>query len=298
MSPRLLPPLSTREDNRIAAFESLISAFAFATMSASVFAFSEHIAWPVVAFVRVFSTFVAALIILRITRTRALFPGPRRLWLRSSIGAIGLMCTFYALTHMHPTDASAIIATNPIWVMVILGVGFRHRASGFMIFAVGLAVAGVFVMKRPSFDASSIPLLVAFAAAFVQASVKVTLSFLRGLNSVAIVAHYAMVGSIITLALSLGFVDHIKLDDETDWTLWLWLIPVGVFGTLAQITMTSAYKRGSTTLVALIGLANIPIVAVYDTVLWHRRFDTFDILGLGMIFTAIALSIRHNAKGA
>lgn len=298
MSPRLVPPLSTREDNRIAAFESLISAFAFATMSASVFAFSDYIAWPVVAFVRVFSTFVATLVILRITRTPALFPGPRRLWVRSCIGGIGLTCTFYALTHMHPTDASAIIATNPIWVMVILGLGFRHRASAFMVFAVSLAVGGVFVMKRPSFDASSIPLLVAFAAAFVQASVKVTLSFLRGLNSVAIVAHYAMVGSILTLALSFGFVDHIELGAGAGWKLWLWLIPVAFFGTLAQITMTRAYKRGSTTLVALIGLANIPIVAVYDMALWGRRFDTFDLLGLAMIFTAIALSIRHNAKGA
>jgi drug/metabolite transporter (DMT)-like permease len=298
MTRRIMPPSSTPAANRLAAAESVLSALAFATMASIVHGFGDRIAWPVVACGRVIATFLMSLIILRMTHTPIMVRGNRTVWVRSLFGSVGLMCTFYALTHLYVTDASAIIATNPIWVMVILGIFFQHRVSGITIFNVVLAVTGVFVMKRPAFDATSFPLLIAFMAALIQAIVKVTLSFLRGVPSVAIVAHYAMMGSVTTLLISFFAVDRVVLDSSVSWTIWLWLIPVGVLGTLAQVMMTQAYKRGSTTLVALVGLSNVPMAAMYDVFIWHRGFDHWDVLGLAMIFVAIVATIRHDARTA
>lgn len=283
-------------DNRRAAIESLSAAIAFASMSTMVHGFGGRVAWPVVAFVRILFTFVFVFISLRVTGTPLIIRGNRVLWIRSIVGTMGVFCTFYALTHMYVTDAVTIIATNPIWVMVILAVFFNHRLPWVVLFDVILAIAGVWVMERPTFDSAILPMLVALAAALISAIVKVALSQLGALPTRAVVAHHTGVATIATLFASLFLIDRIILVDDFPATAWLLLIPIGLLGTFAQLMMTSSYGRGNTLMVTLIGLSNIAFAAMYDVLFWDRTFDRYHALGGLMIGTAIVLSVTRTAR--
>ena len=265
-------------DNRRAAVESLFAALAFATMSTLVHGFGGTIAWPVVAFVRIAITFIIIFAILRIKGAPLIIRGNRVLWIRSLVGTTGLFLTFYALTHMYVTDVVTIVATNPIWVMVIL------------------AVAGVFIMERPTFDAESLPMIAALLGAVTSAIVKVSLSRLGGLPTVSVITHHSGVSTIATLLASLFLVDSVILVEDFNPALWLLLIPVGLLGTVAQLFMTSSFGRGNTLMVTLMGLSSLAFAAAYDVLFWDRSFDRWHALGASMIATAIVLSVIRNAR--
>ena len=74
------------------------------------------------------------------------------------------------------------------------------------------------------------------------------------------------------------------------------LIPIGVLGTFAQLTMTASFGRGSTLMVTLVSLSNIAFAALYDVLFWEREFDFYDGLGALMITTAIVLSVTRTAR--
>lgn len=284
------------EENTRAAIESFAAAFFFATMSNMVHGFGSQIAWPVVAFVRIVMTFIIAIIIIRVTHAPIIIIGTRALWWRSISGSIGVVCTFYVLTHMPVTDALVIIATSPIWVMVILAVVFGHRLPIMVLADALLAVAGVCVMQRPTFDAASFPILVACFVAFVSAVVKVSLRRCGELPTISVVAHHTFIASATTLVLSFIIVDQIILvENVSPWVWWL-LIPVGIIGTIAQVLMTSAYGRGNTAMVALVGLSSIAFAAVFDVFFWKRSFDRWDAVGISMIGAAIVLSLSRPSR--
>ncbi len=283
-------------DNRRAAIESLFGALAFATMSTIVHGFGEKIAWPVVAFARIFITFVIIFTVLRVKGAPLIIRGNRVLWTRSLVGSTGLFLAFYAFTHMYVTDAVTIIATNPIWVMVILAVVFNHRLPWVVIFDVILAIAGVFIMERPTFNAESLPMIAALLAAVTSAIVRVSLSRLGGLPTISVVTHHSAVATVATLLASLFLVDSIVLVEDLHPATWLLLIPVGLFGTVAQLFMTSSYGRGNTLMVTLISLSSIAFAAAYDVLFWDRTFDRFHALGALMIATAIVLSVTRTAR--
>lgn len=284
--------------NRRAAIEAFVAAFAFATMSTLVHAFGDRIAWPVVACARIAFTFVFAIATLRATGAPIIIRGNRVLWIRSLVGTVGVFCTFYALTHMYVTDAVTIIATNPIWVMVILAVVFNHRLPWVVLFDVVLAVAGVLVMERPGFDSETFPMLVALAAAMVSATVKVCLSRLGGLPAPSVVAHHTGIATMATLFASVFLVDRVVLDPNFPAAGWLLLLPIGFLGTVAQLSMTSSFGRGNTLMVTIVSLSNIAFAAAYDIIFWDRSFDRYHALGALMIATAIVISVRRTAREA
>ncbi|MCH7910441.1 MAG: DMT family transporter [Candidatus Hydrogenedentes bacterium] len=287
-----------QRNNSRAAVESSIAAVSFATMAALAHGFHDQLAWPIVAFARVIVGLVLALVMMRAYRAPLLFRGTKALWARTVSGAVGLMCTFYSLANLPVTDTISIFAMSPIWIAVILAIGFGERISRGVWFYAALALGGVYVMQRPTFDAESFPILVAVFGSVVVAVVKVSLSRCADLHPLSVVTHHMGFTTLVTLLLCLMWTDTLVLDPELATTRWLWLIPVGLIGTVAQVFMTMAYAHGNTTMVALVGLSNIAVAAVYDVLIWDRAFDALHVVGVLMIAASIAMSLSTSAREA
>lgn len=281
--------------NRRAAIEMLFAAFGFATMNCIAHGFSGVVAWPIVAFSRIALTMV--LVHLALWRYGApwLLRGNRALWCRSLAGSMGLCCTFYAVTRLPVTDTVTIYATSPVWITLILVLVFRRKIHAHVWLHVGLALAGVYIMHRPAFDAESLPLLIALFGSMAAATAKVALSFLHNVHPLSVVAHYSAVATAVSLCLSLLVVDRIVAGGGVAPAVYLWLLPMGVAGTLAQLLVTMAYGRGSTTMVALVGISQIVFAGIYDVAVWGHGFDFWKVAGILMIACAIVLSVRASA---
>ncbi len=222
--------------------------------------------------------------------------GSRALWWRSIFGTAGLLCNFYALTRLPVTDVVTVLSTSPVWVAVILAAVFRRPMPPGVWLHAGLALAGVYVMHRPAFNAEAVPLLVALIGAVVVASVTISLSFCGQYHAYTVVAHYSTCATLVSLALCFLVRDPHVAQVNLSLGLWGWLLPMGLAGTGAQIMMTRAYARGATAMVALVSISQIPFAAAYDLAVWGHGFDAWKVAGVCMIAGAIALSMRANAR--
>lgn len=284
--------------NPRAAAEMVAAAFAFATMACIAHGFRGQIAWPVVAFTRIAITMVLAHIMLRLYGAPLMIRGTKALWCRSVFGSCGLLCSFYCFMALPVTDAVAVLATSPIWVTVIMTVVFKERTSPVIWFYVAVAVAGVYIMQRPTFDAESFPLAVAVGGAFLIAIAKVSLSRCAELPVLSVVVHATTWASLASLALCFIVVDRVVLADVLPAKVWLWLVPMGLAGTVGQLLMTTAFGHGRATLVALVGISQIAFTAFYDVAVWGETFDALKIVGVLMIVSSIAMTVTATGKTA
>jgi drug/metabolite transporter (DMT)-like permease len=257
-------------------------------MSALVHFLGETLHWTVVAFLRIFLTFLLALMYARATGVRPMIFGSKILWARSIFGSIALTSNFYALTHLSITDAITILKTSPIWIAVILAVIHRRGHQGKVWFAMGLGVAGVFLMEQPKFDGEWFPIIVTICSAFFIASSQVSMSFLHNIPTLKIVMHFSGCASIVTLCIML-FGQGLEPIRQVDWTGARWLLLMALFGTVGQVFMTTAFRKGHALLMSLIGLLAIPLAAMYDYLLWDKTLGWIEWGGIALITVSIIL---------
>lgn len=271
------------------------AAFSFATMAAVAHELRAEVPWLLLAFVRIFITLIIAAALTRYMSIPIVIFGPRIMWIRSIVGTLGLMCTFYAVTHMPITDALAIQHTSPLWVTVILSIVYRKVPPITIGFAVFLGIGGVLLMERPAFDASTIAMAVALTGSLCTGSAQVSLRFLSGYSSTVVVAHYCAFASIVTLALCFMPITGGGMPAEVN-ANFLWLLPMGLFGTSGQILMTRAMAKGETQLMSLIALTIIAFAALYDYILWGTALDALKIAGLACIIAAVVVCSRTESN--
>ncbi len=294
---------NTASLNRRAATEMFFAAFAFSVMNCVAHGLGGVLPWPVIACGRIALTLVFALAVLWRLGRKPIVVGTPALWCRSLAGSCGLLFTFYSLTHLSITEASAIIATNPLWLVVILAVVFREPIHARTWFCMALALFGVWLIKRPSFSldalaGDSFPVFVALAGAFVIAVAKVALSRCGDLPATAVVAHYAACATIVSAALAFALGGWTQSGPALAASAWVGLAAMGVAGTFGQYFMTRAYGRGYAPMVALIGLVHIVFGAAYDVFIWGHAFDRWTAIGITTIVAAVAFSVTANAGRA
>ena len=96
--------------------------FAFATMCALTHALGQRIDWLVIAFFRMFLTFIFITSILLKDRKFPFILNNPLLWFRSIVGSVAMLATFYALTKLPISDVGVVTETRPIWVALLAGI--------------------------------------------------------------------------------------------------------------------------------------------------------------------------------
>ena len=76
----------------------------------------------------------------------------------------------------------------------------------------------------------------------------------------------------------------------------LWLLPIGILAALGQLSMTRAYTRGATMVVANLQYSGIVFAALFGLFLFGDQIPLIGWLGMGLIIvsgiTATALRAR------
>src|SRR4051812_875086 len=105
----------------------LWGAFAFACMGALGHLAGERCSWQLVAVARTSLAMVFSILFAVATGVRLAFLRPATLWLRSLAGSVGILCSFYSLTHLPISTSLTLSNTVPIWVALLawLLLGYR-----------------------------------------------------------------------------------------------------------------------------------------------------------------------------
>lgn len=269
--------------NNKAIFWMIVGGFDFATMGALIHALGDECDWLILAFFRMFISFILAFFLTRRAGLKPFLIDRPLLWLRSLVGCAAMIATFYALTELPISDVAVITESRPIWVAIMAGFLLGETTGKRVWLSIILGMTGVVLVEHAHINDGNFAGLAAFLAAIAGAFVMILLRKLRDVDPRTIVAHFAGTASLVCLILIIILGKKFDLAFIENPVNMLMLAGIGVFGTIGQLAMTKAFSIGEAPGVASAGFIRVGFSAGYDVLIWQHSFQLTTLLGVGLI---------------
>jgi S-adenosylmethionine uptake transporter len=278
----------------------ILASLFFATMSVCIKYAAPHFDTFELVFYRGFigMAFMAMLCKVQKVPLRTQIP-MMHVW-RSIIGVASLSAWFYAIAHLPLATATTLNYMSGVWVAAFLigGTLVMGRVQdigrqGPLVLTVIAGFSGVVMILRPTIEqnqlfAGVIGLLSGFGAALAYMQVA-ALGRLGEPESRTV--FYFSVGTTVVGAVAIMFTDA----SPWTWPAALWLLPIGVLAALGQLSMTMAYTKGSTLVVANLQYSGIVFAALYGLFLFGDQIPLLGWAGmLLIIMSGIASTALRN----
>ncbi len=268
------------------------ASLSLATMAALAHWVGPRCDWLVVAQVRVLMMLATSAALATAAGSPLLIFRPPTLWLRSLAGSCSLVCNFYALTRLPVADAVTLMNVHPLWIVLISVVILRRWPGRGELVGVACGLAGVVLLERPHLSGDRLAALVALLSSVSTAVAMIGLHRLRHLDPRSVVAHFAGVASLISLAW-LALRGDLRSPGLADPTTWLLLVGIGATGTIGQILLTRAYAAGAPARVAVVGLSQVVFAMGFDVALFGRALEPASLAGFALVLAPTTwLSVR------
>jgi S-adenosylmethionine uptake transporter len=270
----------------------VLAAFFFATMAVGVkMAGADFNAFELVFYRGVISV-VFMWMVLRSRGVSIITKYPFMHAWRSLIGVFSMVGWFYAIAHLPLATAMTLNYMSGVWMaaFVVGGAvlyGKKTGSQGLLMATVLTSFAGVILLLQPSLAenqlfAGLIGLLSGLAAAMALLQVA---SLGRIGEPEGRVVFYFSIGTLLVGLLGslwTGFTPW----SSVRWQSLVWLLPIGLLATLGQWTMTRAYSRGSTLLVANLAYLGIVFSGGYGLLLFGEQITPVGWAGIAMILVS------------
>ena len=244
--------------------------------------------------------FMALIVQARGSSLRTRFPGMQA-W-RSLIGVISLIAWFYAIAYLPLATAVTLNYMSSIWVAAFLIGGAllytrgpMQPRQGLLMLTVLTGFGGVVMILRPTLEqnqlfAGLIGLMSGLLAAL--AYIQVTALGRVGEPEERTVFYFAL-GSALGGGIGVMFTGLSEWNSQAA----VWLLPIGVLAALGQLSMTKAYSRGSTLVVANLQYSGIVFAALYGLFLFGDQIPLMGWVGMLLIVASgiAATALRSRA---
>jgi drug/metabolite transporter (DMT)-like permease len=265
----------------------LCGCFWFSLMAILAHDLRDECDWQVVALARSSLATLFALILAILTGARLAFLRPGILWVRSVAGSCSMVATFYALTHLPVSEVLTLTNTFPAWVALLSWPMAGERPSAGVWVAVLCAIAGVALTQWPHVEGVRLATLAALGASGLTAVAMLGLHRLHGVSSLGVVVHFSAVATVFCGAAYLLFDRHAAPFHLASRTAVFKLLGVGATATVGQVFLTLAFRRGSATKVAVVGLSQVVMVMALEALLpdevAERHFDWVTLAGTVLV---------------
>ena len=283
--------MTTRHPNQAAILCMLTAVALFALMDAGLKLLAPHYPPLQVAALRGMSSLPFVLVwVLCTANVRSLL---RVHWplhlLRGALG-IGMMVGFvYGLRSMPLSTAYSITFIAPMLVTAMAGPLLGETVGRQRWIAIAIGMLGMLVILRPTGQglATAGGLAVLIAAACYAASA-ITVRLLAQRDSVQAMVLWFLV----LLSLGAGLLAAPGWVPVQGSDLWI-IAGVGLAGSLAQVALTEAFRRGEASLIAPLEYTALFWVVCLDLVLWGVLPDTVTWIGAGIIVASGLYLLRR-----
>ncbi len=266
----------------------LAAAFFFATMAVGIKVASGSFSLFELVFYRGFVSMIFMGLVLRARGTPFATPVPLMHAWRTVIGVFSLSTWFYAISHLPLATAMTLNYMSGVWVAAFVVGGAmlygKSTRQGPLMATVLAGFAGVVMMLRPTLDqnqlfAGLIGLLSGLGAsmAYLQVTALGKVGEPEGRT-----VFYFSIGTALVGLVGIGFTGFTPWA-TVSWTAAAWLVPIGVLASLGQWSMTRAFSRGSTLLVANLQYAGIVFAAFYSLLLFGEHIEPIGWVGMLVI---------------
>ncbi len=267
---------------------ALFSAASIASMATCVRIASTELPQSEVVF---FRNFFALLLLVPFAIRRKISLRTRHLGLhvfRAVLGLFAMYLYFYAVSRLPLADAVLLNYTSPLFVSFFAVIWLKETMTIKRKFAGILGLIGVFCLFHPSSASASfagfIGLTSGLMAGLAQTSVKKLSHTESGLLIVLLFGFFSSIFSAVPMLLEFVLPTG---------RMWLWLLAVGVFGTLGQLGLTRAYALAPASQVSPLGYSGLIFAGLIGFYFWHEEPAQWTVAGTILIVAAGILVARE-----
>jgi drug/metabolite transporter (DMT)-like permease len=265
----------------------LIGSVAFSWMMILTTVAGKGAPWPVVALVRSLVPLVLVALWAKADGVRLVVWGSPVLWTRSIAGSCSLVGSFYALTHMRPSEVCTLGSIYPIWLVLLSWPLLGRFPSASVWLSVVSGVLGVALVQQAGIDGFNPVALVVIAVSVFTALAMMGLNRLKHLDPRAVVVHFSGVSALFCTAALLFLPAGAAVDPLALHHVFA-LLGVGVTATIGQFFLTKAFTNGSPARVSVVGLTQVVFVFVLDIALLDQSLDAWQMLGVLLVMAPTA----------
>lgn len=202
---------------------------------------------------------------------------------RAFIGTAGMVCGFYAFTHLPLAEATAIGFTKPLFMVVLAALVLHETVRARRWTATVVGFLGVLLMMRPGAGTIEPAALVALAGAAFGALVSIFIKQLVATERKStILAYLSVVGMLLTgLPMLLVWVTPRGFD-------LVLIVLMGVVGSIAQLCLMQAFKLGEASALAPFDYARLPFAAAFGWLVFGEVLDGWAFAGVLVIILSSA----------
>ena len=209
--------------------------------------------------------------------------------LRGALGIAMMVGFVYGLRSLPLSTAYAITFVAPMLVTAMAGPLLGETVGRQRWIAIGIGLVGVLVILRPTTQglATTGGLAVLIGAACYAASA-ITVRLLAQRDSV----QSMVLWFLVLLSLGAGLLaapDWVPLQTSDGWLI----AGVGLAGSLAQVALTEAFRRGEASLIAPLEYTALFWVVCLDLLLWGVLPDTVTWIGAGIVVASGLYLLRR-----
>ena len=258
----------------------LMAAFFFSLMTVFVRLSGDVPTMQKAFFRNIVAAFLAAFILMR---SGEKFYIPRTslmdMFLRCSIGTMGILCNFWAVDHMQIADANILNKLSPFFAILMSIFILKERPNRVEWLSVLLAFIGAAFVAKPGAGIASFPALVAILGGFTAgtAYTYVRKLGLGGVKGPVIVFSFSVFSTLILLPNI--FLNYHPMSLKQ----FIFLVLAGCSAAIAQLCVTAAYQNAPARDISVFDYSQVVYAAMFGFLLWGEIPDAWSFLGYAII---------------
>ena len=260
----------------------LVSTVLFSAMHAAIRHVAQEIPPIQAAFFRNFFGLIVFLPILMQTGLKVFHTDRIGLHLVRAVLNVGAMFSFFTALAITPiAKVTALSFTSPLFMAVlsVLILGERMRLRRWT--ATILGFVGTLIILRPGVEAIDYGSMLVVGSASVWAVTMIVIKFLARTDSSLTITAYM---NLLLSVLSLGPAIYVWQTPSAN--AWIWLVFIGVSGTLAQLLLTEALKQTEATAIMPFDFLKLVWTAALGYALFAEVPTLYTWIGAAVIFAS------------
>ncbi|CAD2070684.1 DMT family transporter [Phocicoccus pinnipedialis] len=260
----------------------IISSLGFSLMSFFV-KYSGDLPTIQKAFFRNFVSMLVALAFVLYYKERLFGKKENQGWLilRSSLGLIGIVLSFYTLDKLVLSDADILNKLSPFFTIILASIFLKEYIRRFQLVSIIIAFIGALFVIKPSFESTTFVALIGVIGAIAAAGAYTVLRILGPREKFYTVVFYFSTFS--TVALLPFFIYQYETMTISQFTT---LILSGIFAAVGQFGLTIAYSYAPAKEISIFVYTTIIFTALLSIVFFKEYPDIYSVIGYIIIFAA------------
>lgn len=212
---------------------------------------------------------------------------------RALVTTTAIILVYFALSLAPLVEVTALGFLTPLFTILLAKVLLREYTSPAHWLSLSGGILGTLMILRPGWETISPGSLSAIiSAAFFALTVIVIKTLARTDSSLTIALYMTLMQTPLSLLLATG------VWRGPEGSTWIWLVLLGLLGTLGQITSAQAYKETDVVTLAPLDFTALIWASLFGFWFFQEYLDLWTYLGGGVIFLCSLIPLYARTKSS